>query len=38
MMNGGVVSWKSSKHETIADSITEIEYIATPGELRKWFG
>ena len=28
-MNGGAVSWKSSKQETIADSTTESKYIAT---------
>ena len=27
-MNGGAVSWKSSKQETTADSTTESEYIA----------
>ncbi|KAL0355501.1 UNVERIFIED_CONTAM: Retrovirus-related Pol polyprotein from transposon TNT 1-94 [Sesamum radiatum] len=27
-LNGGVVAWKSSKHDTIADSTTEAEYIA----------
>ena len=27
-LNGGVVSWKSSKQETVADSTTEDEYIA----------
>ncbi|KAI3701653.1 hypothetical protein L6452_26888 [Arctium lappa] len=26
--NGGVVSWKSSKQATVADSTTEVEYIA----------
>jgi hypothetical protein len=28
MRNGGAVSWKSSKQEAVADSITEAEYIA----------
>ena len=27
-MNGGAVSWKSSKQETVADCTTEAEYIA----------
>ena len=27
-LNGGVVSWKSSKQDTVADSTTESEYIA----------
>ena len=29
LLNGGSVSWKSSKQSTIADSTTESEYIAT---------
>ena len=28
MVNGGVVSWKSSKQETVADSTMEAKYIA----------
>src|SRR3954471_5075587 len=28
ILNGGAVSWKSSKQETLADSITEDEYLA----------
>jgi hypothetical protein len=28
MLNGGVVSWKSSKRETTTNSTTEAEYIA----------
>ena len=27
-LNGGVVSWRSSKQDTVADSTTESEYIA----------
>ena len=27
-LNGGVVSWKSSKQDTIVDSTTEAKYIA----------
>ena len=29
LLNGGAVSWKSSKQSTIADSTTETEYITT---------
>ena len=28
-LNGGAISWKSSKQDTVADSTTEVEYIAT---------
>ena len=28
VMNGGAVSWKSSKQDTVASSSTEAEYIA----------
>jgi hypothetical protein len=28
IMNGGVVSWKSSKQDTVADSTAEAEYNA----------
>jgi hypothetical protein len=28
IINGGAVSWKSSKQETVADSTIEVEYIA----------
>ena len=28
-LNGGVISWKSSKQDTVANSTTEVGYIAT---------
>ena len=28
ILNGGAVSWKSSKQDTVADSTTEVEYMA----------
>jgi hypothetical protein len=37
-INGGIVSWKSSKQETVTDSIAEVEYIAASGLQRKVFG
>ena len=27
-LNGGVMSWRSSKQDTVADSTTKVEYIA----------
>ena len=37
-VNGGAVSWKSSKQEMVADSTIEAEYIAASKLRRKVFG
>ena len=35
ILYGGVVSWKSSKQQTIADSVTEAEYITASEAAKK---
>ncbi|KAI5414139.1 hypothetical protein KIW84_058327 [Lathyrus oleraceus] len=34
-LNGGVVSWKSSKQDTVVDSTIKAEYIATPSAAKE---
>jgi hypothetical protein len=34
-INGGAVNWKSSKQETVTDSIAEDEYIAASGAAKE---
>ena len=37
-LNGGVVSWRSSKQDTVDDSTTKSEYIAALDTAKKLFG
>ena len=34
-LNGGAITWKSSKEETVADSTCELEYIAASGAAKE---
>ena len=38
ILNGGAVSWRSSKQDTVAGSTTEVEYIAASEAAKKVFG
>ena len=37
-LNGGAVSWRSSKQDTVADSTTESKYIVASNAAKRQFG